>query len=145
PWGSLAFDAAVDTEAVVVQTEPADDFHSATLVISAKFQCGWYQYVQRWEFDADGVIHPRVAMGGMLNPFAPATAHIHNFYFRLDLDIDGFQSDVCEEFDHNTLTDPGGDKWTLITQQSKRLAQVKTARKWRVRDLVSKNPQGQPR
>src|SRR5262249_49352351 len=45
PWQSLAFDAAVDTEAVVVTTSPADDFHPAHLEISAKFQCGWYQYV----------------------------------------------------------------------------------------------------
>jgi Cu2+-containing amine oxidase len=84
-------------------------------------------------------------MGGMLNPFAAATAHIHNFYFRIDLDIDGFQSDVCEEFNHNSLNDPGGDKWSLITNQGKRIADPNTARKWRVRDLFSKNQAGQPR
>lgn len=145
PWKSAAWDAGVDTDAVVVKTDGGDDFHAATLTITAKFQCGWYQYVQSWEFDGNGVIHPRVAMGGQLNPFAPATAHIHNFYFRLDLDIDGFQSDVCEEFDHNTLNDPSGDQWTLIKKQSKRQAQLKTARKWRVRDLVSQNAQAQPR
>jgi hypothetical protein len=145
PWTSNAYDATVDTQAVVIENDPADDFHPAHLSITAKFQCGWYQYVQSWEFDSDGVIHPRVAMGGMLNPFAPETAHMHNFYFRLDLDIDGFQSDLCEEFDHNTLNDPGGDQWTLITAQGKRMTQPKTARKWRVRDLISKNSQGQPR
>jgi Cu2+-containing amine oxidase len=145
PWSTSIYDATVDTDAVVVENVSADDFQPASLVISAKFQCGWYQYVHSWEFDAYGAIHPSVAMGGMLNPFAPATAHIHNFYFRLDLDIDGFQSDVCEEFSHNTLNDPGGDKWTLITNQSKRLADPNTARKWRIRDLVSRNQAGQPR
>jgi hypothetical protein len=145
PWRSPAYDATVDTEAVLVENEPADNFHPARLVISTKFQCGWYQYVQSWEFDSEGVIYPRVAMGGMLNPNTPSTAHIHNFYFRIDLDIDGFQSDVCEEFDHNSLNDPGGDNWTLLTNQSKRIAKSDTARKWHIRDLVSTNEAGQPR
>ncbi len=145
PWSNAAWDATVDTQTVEVENQPAGDFHSARLSITAKFQCGWYQYVQSWEFDGDGVIHPRVAMGGMLNPFAKETAHVHNFYFRIDLDIDGFQSDICEEFSHDTLTDPGGDRWTLITKQTKRPADINTTRKWRVRDLVSKNHHGQPR
>src|SRR5262249_59472580 len=107
PWTDASFNAVVDTEAVVVSVEPATDFGPARLVISAKFQCGWYQYVHSWEFDSDGVIHPQVAMGGMLNPFAPGTAHVHNFYFRIDLDIDGqYPHDVCEVFNHNSMTDP---------------------------------------
>ena len=147
PWelGGSIYNATVDTEAVLVENEPGNAFHSAHLVISAKFQCGWYQYVQSWEFSSDGVIHPRVAMGGLLNPNARSTAHVHHFYFRIDLDIDGYQSDVCEEFDHNSLNDPGGDSWSLITNQSKRFAQPSNARKWRIRDLVSKNQSGQLR
>ena len=47
-WVNSAFDAAVDTEAVVVETEAATDFTPEALVLSAKFQCGWYQYVHRW-------------------------------------------------------------------------------------------------
>src|SRR5947208_3535812 len=85
-------DRADDIEAVVVTVVPSDDFDPARLTISAKFQCGWYQYVHSWEFDSDGVIHPRVAMGGMLNPFPIGhpqyKSHVHNFYFRIDLDID---------------------------------------------------------
>jgi len=144
-WAGPSYYATVDTEAVLVDNEPSNPFHSSRLVISSKFQCGWYQYVQSWEFDRDGVIHPKVAMGGKLNPYAPHTAHVHNFYFRLDFDIDGYWSDVCDEFSHNTLTDPGGDFWTLITNQSKRIAKPDSARKWRVRDLVSMNQAGQPR
>src|SRR6266851_2788240 len=83
PWHNMAFNAADDTDAVVVTVAPADDFNPARLTITAKFQCGWYQYVHSWEFDSYGAIHPRVAMGGMLNPFplgAPTyKAHIHNF------------------------------------------------------------------
>jgi len=39
PWKTAAFNAAVDTDAVVVDIEPASDFGPAHLVISAKFQC----------------------------------------------------------------------------------------------------------
>ena len=144
PWHSSAFDAADDIEAVVVTVTPADDFNPARLSMTAKFQCGWYQYVHSWEFDSDGVIHPRVAMGGMLNPNCFTKSHIHNFYFRIDLDIDGqFPHDVCEIFNHNSLNDPGGDKWDLVPNQMKLLANPATARKWRVRSTTSKNRAGE--
>jgi Cu2+-containing amine oxidase len=142
-WAGPQYNATTDTEAVLVENERADNFHSERLVISAKFQSEWYQYVHSWEFDRDGTIHPRVAMGGKLNPTARETAHLHHFYFRIDLDIDGSINDICEEFDHNSLTDPGGDKWTLITNQSKRKADSNTARNWLIRSLISNNPAGQ--
>jgi Copper amine oxidase, enzyme domain len=143
-WANPSFNAAVDTDAVVVTVDPADDFGPAHLVITAKFQCGWYQYVHSWEFDGDGAIHARVAMGGQLNPFAPGTAHIHNFYFRVDLDIDGqFPHDVAEVFDHNSLNDPGGDAWVVVPSQTKLLANPPTARKWRVRNTLAKNALGE--
>ena len=143
-WHDTTFDAATDTEAVVAHVEAATDFHPAHLVISAKFQCGWYQYVHSWEFGSDGAIHPRVAMGGMLNPFARAVAHIHHFYFRIDLDIDGqYPHDVCEVFTHSNLNHPHGDAWQLVTHQSKLLADPSTARKWRVRNTISKQSTGE--
>jgi Cu2+-containing amine oxidase len=144
PWQSGAFNAANDTDAVVVDVSPATDFEPARLTISAKFQCGWYQYVHRWEFDSYGAIHPQVAMGGMLNPNCPTKAHFHNFYFRIDLDIDGqFPHDVCEVFNHNDLHDPGGDKWEPVLNQTKLLANSTSSRKWRVRNTISKNQAGE--
>jgi len=137
--------ATVDTDVVVTQVEPASDFGPAHLVIAAKFQCGWYQYVHSWEFDSDGNIHPGVAMGGALNPYAPEKAHFHHFYFRIDLDIDGFPSDLCEVFEHKNFTDPGGDEWTPVKKQGKLLADPSKARKWQVRDALSKNAEGQHR
>lgn len=145
PWQTSAFDAAVDTEAVVVDVEPASDFGPAHLVVSAKFQCGWYQYVHSWEFSGDGAIHPRVAMGGALNPYAKDKAHVHHMYFRIDLDIDGFTSDVFEVFKHGSFNDPGGDDWTLATAQGKFLADPASARKFRVRDLVRTSALGEHR
>src|SRR5262249_52797421 len=144
PWHNPAFNAATDTDAVVVNITPADDFEPARLTITAKFQCGWYQYVHNWEFDSYGAIHPKVAMGGMLNPNCPTKAHFHNFYFRIDLDIDGqFPHDVCEVFKHNSLNDPNGDSWEVVPKQMKLLANADSSRKWRVRSTVSKNRNGE--
>jgi Cu2+-containing amine oxidase len=50
---------------------------------------------------------------------------------------------VCEIFDHNSLNDPGGDKWVAVPNQAKLLANPATARKWRVRNTVSKNRAGE--
>jgi hypothetical protein len=144
-WQDNSQDAAKDVEAVVATVEPATDFHGSHLTVSAKFQCGWYQYVYSWEFGSDGGIHPRAAMGGMLNPLAaPGIAHTHHFYFRIDLDIDGqYPHDVCEVFSHKDLTQPGGDQWDLVDKQTKLLADPQKARKWRVRNTISKNASGE--
>ena len=140
PWKNPGpYIAGADTDAVVVTTTPAGDFDPATLVITAKFQCGWYQYVHRWEFTGDGDIHPAIAMGGHLNPYTPGVAHVHSMYFRIDLDIDGqYPHDVCEEFDHNDFS-AGGDKWTALSVQGRQLHDISRARKWRVRSTTSRN------
>jgi hypothetical protein len=135
--------AGKDTEAISIKVEAEDGFEPERLTIAAKFQCGWYQYVHSWEFNDDGAIHPRVAMAGHLNPYNPDTSHTHHIYFRVDLDIDGqFPHDVFEQFDHHTLNDPGGDAWAPVNAQGKRFAHPATARKWRVRNTVSKTEVG---
>jgi Cu2+-containing amine oxidase len=145
PWTTNAFDAVVDTEAVEVTVEPSSDFGPSTLQIAAKFQCGWYQYVHRWEFDAVGEIHAALGMGGALNPFAKDKAHVHHMYYRVDLDIDGFGTDVFEVFEHSSFNDPGGDGWTTVNAQGRFEAEPSRARKFRVRDLTSTSAQGDTR
>lgn len=56
--GQSQWVAGDDLAAVVVTTEPATSFDPAELAITAKFRCGWYQYVHRWEFNSYGEIHP---------------------------------------------------------------------------------------
>lgn len=141
-WANSTFFAAVDTEAVDVHVDPAGHFGPAHLTITAKFQCGWYQYVHNWEFDSDGNIHARVAMGGQLNPNDPSKAHAHHMYFRVDLDIDGFTRDLFEEFEHASYNDPGGDGWKIINVQGKHFADPARGRKWRVRDAASTSQLG---
>jgi Copper amine oxidase, enzyme domain len=143
PWqNSPAWDASVDTQAVVVDVHPAGHFGPGELSIQAKFECGWYQYVHRWEFDSTGTIHAAVGMGGALNPYAKDASHVHHMYYRLDLDIDGWGTDVFEVFEHNDFSHPGGDVWKTQTSQGKFTADPTRARKFRVRDLTSASALG---
>ncbi len=137
--------AAIDTDAVRVDVEAETSFDPASLRLSAKFQCGWYQYVHRWEFNSYGEIHVELGMGGTLHPHNKGKAHVHHMYFRIDLDIDGYQSDVFEEFAHHAFDDTAlSDEWTVHTKQGKHLLDIKTARKFRVRDLTSTLSPGVP-
>jgi hypothetical protein len=132
------WNATVDTQAVHVDVEAETSFDPASLTITAKFQCGWYQYVHRWEFNSYGEIDVELGMGGELHPVNPDKAHVHHMYFRVDLDIDGFSSDVFEVFTHHGFDDTTlADEWKVQPSQGKHLLDPATARKFRIRDLVS--------
>jgi Cu2+-containing amine oxidase len=94
--------------------------------------------VHRWEFNSYGEIHVELGMGGELHPVNPDKAHVHHMYFRIDLDIDGFSSDVFEVFTHHGFDDTVlADEWTVQSKQGKHLLDPATSRKFRIRDLVS--------
>ena len=144
-WNDSSWHAGNDLEAVRIDTEPETSFDPAELVISAKFQCGWYQYVQRWEFNSYGEIHADLGMGGTLHPANADKAHVHHMYFRIDLDIDGWSSDVFEVFSHNGFDDTAtGDDWKMQKAQGKHLLDPKRSRKFRIRDLTSAIAGGLP-
>jgi len=140
-----AWDAANDLEAVHVDVEAETSFGPASVTIAAKFQCGWYQYVHRWEFNSYGEIHADLGMGGRLHRWDPEKAHVHHMYFRIDLDIDGFSSDVFEVFTHHGFDDNAvADEWTVQQVQGKHVLDPATSRKFRIRDLVSTVGGGAP-
>jgi len=123
--------------AVVIEQNPATFLEPATLVLWAKLQCANYQYIHRWEFRADGSIQPSVGLGGHLWTNSPAGAnHVHNFYFRLDIDLAGPPNNAVQEFAHpnNNLSSDG---WTTCVIEGKRTADRAMATKWRV---VNKTP-----
>ena len=133
--------------AVVVEKVTKTLLGPEKLVIWAKIQAVNYQYIHRWEFNADGSIDAVVGLGGRLwfTSFAtPATAgHVHNFYFRLDFDIETAGNNLVQEFSHAT-DQPNGDGWTDITVEGKRTADRADATKWRVLNMTPK-PNGRVR
>lgn len=129
--------AANPSGAVVVEKLPADFIEPAKTVIWAKFQCGNYQYIHRWEFQADGAIHVQVGLGGkLLSPDRGGRAHIHNFYFRLDFDIAGAANNLVQRFVHGGLGSP--DQWLDITVESNQIADPTTATTWRILNKAAK-------
>lgn len=82
PADPLALDKAVEVS--FHDERPAGSpIYPASLALSARFQAGLgRQYVQRWEFNADGSIEPSVALTG--NPsLGAAGGYVVNFYYRL--------------------------------------------------------------
>jgi len=132
------------TGAVMLEKLPATLTEPATLVIWAKFQCGNYQYVHRWEFSADGSIHPEMGLGGQLWQWNPGPdglpggrAHIHNFYFRLDFDIVSAANNLVQRFEHTSLNVLAGDSWSSIPTETKQTADPSKFTTWRI---VNKTP-----
>jgi primary-amine oxidase len=114
------------------------------LVLWCSSRLGGYTYLIRWRFRDDGMLMPEVGLTGKLEHsriadaspqgsiidreegggtrFAPS--HVHNFYYRLDFDIDGPANDVVEEFTHRQVR-PGQsldseDTWTPLLRETSR-------------------------
>ena len=127
-----------------------------------------YTYVIRWKLRSDGTICPEVgATGGLQhlnvgvesgrglvvgkdeqgdNQFAPS--HVHNYYFRMDFDIDGSDGNVAEEFGYVLdATDPFQAKavWHPFVTEAGRPRREDIFRSWRVLNPTSLNAQGRPR
>lgn len=137
--------------AVMVEKHGAELSEAEHLVLWAKLQCGNYQYIHRWEFGADGSIHVQVGLGGKLwtahpgpDGLAGGRAHIHNFYFRLDFDIDSAGNNLVQEFGHTNLSVLAGDGWTDLKTEGKRTAKPAEFTTWRVVNKTPK-PNGQVR
>ncbi|MEQ1827153.1 MAG: hypothetical protein ABL921_14455 [Pirellula sp.] len=127
-----------------------------------------YTYVLRWKLKSDGTICPEIgATGGLQHlgigvdtgrglvvgkdsqgdvVFAPS--HVHNYYFRIDFDIDGEDGNVAEEFSYVlNENDPLQAKavWTPFDVERGRPRREDIFRSWRVTNPKSLNAQGRPR
>jgi primary-amine oxidase len=122
---------------------------------------GAYCYVVAWNFDDDGTIRPEVGATGSLQLYGGtpqttwpmgggrrAVAHMHNFYWRLDFDVDGQADDRVEELE--ALPAAGTGRSQL--RNTRRAFSVEAARRvapgafrsWRVRDTVTRNGDNHP-
>jgi primary-amine oxidase len=130
------------------------------LVLWSAYALGDYTYIVQWRFREDGCLMPRVGLTGKLAYFggdksnsvqvAPnqrALAHVHNFFFCLDFDVDGAKNSV-EEFNY-TLADKDAGRaegvWTPLDKEGGRELKPEAFRSWRVVNGESKNKQGNPR
>jgi len=131
-----------------------------TLVLWSAYALGDYTYIVQWRFREDGCLMPQVGMTGRLayfggdksnsSPVAAdrhALAHVHNFFFCLDFDVDGAQNTV-EEFNYAVLDRETGKSegfWTPLEKEGGRDLKPDAFRSWRVVNPASKNGLGRPR
>ena len=108
-------------------------------------QMGAYNYITSWEFNDDGSILPAIGLTGALQ-FGD-TAHVHNVYWRLDMDIDDPGGDSVEEFWRISPSWSGGLKgvlgWNPILGETWRPNRLEEFRKWRVVDRNRTNANGE--
>jgi len=127
-----------------------------------------YTYVLRWKLKTDGSICPEVGATGSpqhlgvgagttrglvvgkdqsgTDMFAPS--HVHNYYFRIDFDIDGEDHNVAEEFSYVlNENDPlqANAAWLPFDIERGRVRREDVFRSWRVMNPKSLNAQGRPR
>lgn len=132
-----------------------DQAHSLALFsVSA---IGAYNYVVEWNLDDDGTIRPMVGATGRLQRFGGGTAtgwrvgtnriavaHLHNYYWRLDVDLAGSADDRVQEL----ASTPAGDRQsfaaarTPFLSEAARRVQPRTFRSWRVLDPSVTNADG---
>jgi primary-amine oxidase len=123
--------------------------HSAIgkgLVLWSASQMGAYNYVTRWAFHDDGTIEPALGLSGVLQ--FGFTAHTHNVYWRLDLDMDDPDGDRVEEFFRivPAWSDgrAGASGWNPLLAETFRANELNTFRRWRISDARRTNAAGKP-
>jgi hypothetical protein len=118
---------------------------------------GDYNYIVQWEFYDDGTIVPTVGASGQLQRYGTDAAygwvtatnripisHYHNYWFRLDFDINGRANDLVQEIQINP-TDQNRRRvkqLTDITFEAARQHDSTVQRSWRVLDKVTHNDGG---
>lgn len=96
------------------------------LILTTQMQAGWYRYIQKWIFFADGTIQARYYFTA-ISDYCVSKPHYHQAYWRFDFDIEGKGKDVIEEY--NTATG-----WKAFSLETSRKKNPATGRKWRVRN-----------
>lgn len=119
---------------------------------------GAYNYIPEWRFFDDGTIEPAMGATGRLQRYTNSEAfgwpvrtgsspvgvsHIHNYYWRLDFDLDGGDDDRFEELEF--VNGAGSTRELSSTQFANEVARSvnpATQRFWRVYDGATQNSAG---
>ena len=129
---------------------------SEALKIFSISKVGAYVYIPQWLFYDDGRIEPSILATGSLQRFGNSSAaqhgwlmsgsgniglsHMHNYFWRLDFDLNGTASnDVVQEINY---TASGGQRQRSVTTFNNEVARSispSTQRSWIVRDNSERN------
>ncbi len=124
---------------------------------------GEYNYIPVWRFLDDGTLEMVMGATGKLQRFTTdanfgwpvrangtlGTAHIHNYYWRLDFDLGEKNDDeIVEEFNYMAEVGQSSPRRSLgitqLTSEAGRAIAPQTMRSWRIRDGLLTNEHGRP-
>ena len=115
---------------------------------------GNYNYIVQWKFHDDGTAEPSVGATGRLQqcttdprygwPLGSAcnrgTSHMHNFWWRIDMDLNGAANDRFEEIEFDgSGTNTREMSVTSHSTETKRRVSPTAFRSWRVMDTATTN------
>jgi Copper amine oxidase, enzyme domain len=104
------------------------------VVLVSELEAGWYRYISRWRFHADGTISPRFGFGAVENSCV-CNVHHHHAYWRFDFDVAGPAHNEVREFNDPPLR--GGNEWHRLRHEIRRKRDNGRKRKWQVRNSAS--------
>ncbi len=114
---------------------------------------GAYYYIPTWRFMDDGAIEPWMGATGALQRFGTdesrgwkmgddriGIAHLHNFYWKLDFDLNQTHlDDVVEEVNFSLINGKRVRQSTVFNSEAARQVNPSTMRHWRVSDKNTSN------
>ncbi len=114
---------------------------------------GAYYYIPTWRFMDDGTIEPWIGATGALQRYGSnqsrgwklgdnrvGIAHLHNFFWKLDFDLNGSErDDVIEEFNFPLVNGKRQRTITTFNSETARKVNPDTMRHWRIKDKSLKN------
>ena len=117
---------------------------------------GAYYYIPRWRFKDDGSIEPAIGATGALQRFGTnqnhgwplsnekvGSAHLHNYYWKLDFDLNNTgNDDVVEEINFTLVNGKRERNISSFDIEASRKVNPATMRHWRVRDKNLSNDNG---
>ncbi|PWQ95978.1 Ig-like domain-containing protein [Leucothrix arctica] len=124
---------------------------------------GAYVYIPQWLFYGDGRIEPSLAATGSLQRFTSSTnedhgwlmsslanntyriglSHIHNYFWRLDFDVNGTGSDdVVQEINYTSSNGQRQRTMTTFNTEVARDVSPTNMRSWLIRDGALSNTKG---
>ena len=132
---------------------------SQALKVFSISKVGAYVYIPQWLFYDDGRIEPSILATGSLQRFGTGTveqhgwllsgetgsyniglSHMHNYFWRLDFDINGSASnDVVQEINYSSSGGQRQRSVTTFNNEAARSVSPSTQRSWIVRDGSLKN------
>ena len=127
---------------------------SNTLKVFSIAKVGAYVYIPQWLFYDDGRIEPSILATGSLQRFSSGSpdqgwlvdetkiglSHMHNYFWRLDFDINGTaNNDVAKEINYTTASGKRTRTMTTFTTEAARSLSPSRQRSWLISDDSQRN------